>query len=229
ALVLILFSLISETDNIDLTGQRILYTPIGSGIAFLASYFLLPVWESSQIKGNLSSTLKANLAYFKAIISRFSNTPSHPTDLKLVRKDVLTETARLGSAFQNILNEPKHKQENVPYINEFVILNHILSSYLASLSSTLEESEVTEITNYEYLKLIQKTRFSLQEAISRIDEKVYKTNIELPEIPKMQGPENSDDLFLGKQLRLITKVSGDIEKLTKNSFALPGDQKADFM
>ena len=225
ALVLILFSLISDSDNLDLTGQRILYTIIGSGIAFLSSYFILPVWESSLVRNHLANTLKANLAYFKAIISRFSNTPSPATDLKLVRKDVFTETARLGAAFQNILNEPKHKKENLPYINEFVILNHILSSYLASLSSTMEETEDPVISNHEYLKLIQKTRVMLQEAISRIDAEPYKVKIELPDIPKNAEEESSDDLFLGRQLRLIAKVAGDIEKLTKKHFALPADEK----
>lgn len=224
ALILILFSLISDTNNMDLTAQRILYTIIGSGIAFLASYFILPIWESSQIRYLMSNTLKANLIYFKIIISRFTKDPFPTTDYKLARKDVLMETANLGTAFQKMLDEPKHKQENLPYINEFVVLNHILSSYLASLSSDLEEIHAPGTMSYAHLKLIQKTRLFLQEAISHIDERPFKIDLELPDISKEANKENSDFLLIEKQLRLIKKVSADIEKISKAHIKLPNDR-----
>ena len=69
ALILILFSFMYETTYMDLTAERILYTFIGSAIAFLASFFILPSWESSQIKGDLSDILKANLIYLQAILA----------------------------------------------------------------------------------------------------------------------------------------------------------------
>lgn len=224
ALILILFSLISETNNMDLTAQRVLYTIIGSGIAFLASYFILPIWESAQIKLLMSSTLKANLVYFKTIISRFTNDPFPVTDYKLARRDLLMETANLGSAFQKMLDEPKRKQENLPYINEFVVLNHILSSYLASLSSDLEEIPAPMIMSYAHLKLIQRTRSLLQDAITHIDEKPFKIDLGLPDIPKETNKETPDFLLIEKQLRLIKKVAADIEKLSKAHIKLPNDQ-----
>ena len=220
ALILILFSLVSHTNNMDLTVKRISYTVIGSAIAFLASYFILPSWESSQIKTHMSNILKANLLYFKEVISRFNNKALPSTDYKLSRKNVLMQTANLGSAFQRMLSEPKNKQENMAYINQFVVLNHILSSYLASLSSDLEEIPAQEMS-YEHLKLIKKTNYLLREAISHFEDEPFEINLELPDIPKETSAENSDLLFVQKQLMLINKISADLVKLNKTHMIDP--------
>lgn len=214
ALLLILFSLISEINNMDLTIKRISYTIIGSVVAFFGSYFILPSWEASQIKVHMSNILKANLLYFKEIISGFGNHNGSDISYKLSRKEVHMQTANLGSAFQRMLSEPKNKQENLAYINEFVILNHILSSYLASLSSNFEEIHDQELISAEHLKLINKSNLLLQEAISHFDKAPFKIHLELPGISK-ETKENSDLLFIQKQLRLIQKVAADIVKLNK--------------
>src|SRR5690606_6645862 len=209
ALTLMLFSLTAETDNIDLTKQRVLYTILGSGIAFLGSYFILPVWESSQIKELMSNTLKANLKYFTTIIARLTSDRFPSTAHKLARKDVLIETANLGSAFQKMIDEPRSKQKNLPYINEFVVLNHILSSYLASLSSDLEEVSVQLRMSYAHQKLIKKTVFLLQEAIGHIDDELFKIDIDFPNISKNSNDEDSASLLIERQLRLVKKVAAD--------------------
>ena len=216
ALILILFSLISESNNMDLTARRIGFTIIGSAIAFIASHFVLPSWESSQIRTHMTNMLKANLVYFKTIISGSGSNDYPSTEHKLARKEVLLKTAKLGAAFQKMIDEPKKKQENLPHINEFVILNHILSSYLASLSASMEGIQFQDAMGYEHLKSINKTRHLLQEAISHYDQKPFRINFELPDIPKGTIRDNPDSRFIQRQLRLIEKVSADIVKLNKD-------------
>ncbi|MEK6480962.1 FUSC family membrane protein [Catalinimonas sp. 4WD22] len=221
ALILILFSFIYKTSNLEVTSERIVYTLIGSAIAFLVSYFVLPSWESSQIKNNLINILKANLIYLQKIIARSSDKSFPITDYRLARQDVYMQTANMGSAFQRMLHEPKNKQERAPYINEFVVLNHILSSYLAALSSSLEENHVKKVINTEHLKLIRKSKFLLQEAIKHIDQKPFNIDFELPDITEETDCDNSDAQFIQKQLELIRKVSSDLEKLSQNLSKLP--------
>lgn len=216
AFILILFSFIYRTSNLEVTLERVLYTLIGSALAFMSSYFIFPHWESAQIKPYLSAILKANLTYFQKIISRFGEQPVSIIDFKLARKDMYVQTAHLGAAFQRILNEPKSKQESTAYLNEFVVMNHMLSSYLASLSSTFEEDKAPELISYDHIKSVRKTKFLLQEAIKHIEHHPFEIDFGLPKVSKEKRlEENADMEFIGKQLRLIKKAASDIEKLSE--------------
>ncbi len=221
ALILILFSFIYQNNDLAVTLERILYTIIGSLIAFMASYFVFPNWEYHHIKIPMEGILKANLNYFLKIASRFGDAPASTTDLKLARKNVYVQTANLGAAFQRMLNEPKSKQENISKLNEFLVMNHMLSSYLASLSS-LNESDAPPHVNQEHIKSARRTKFLLKEAILHLNDGYVDEDLTFPAVDD-SGPEKSmsDTDFIQRQLRLIKKVSADIEKLTKQLEEIP--------
>lgn len=222
ALILILFSFIYQNSDLAVTFERILYTLIGSGIAFTASYFIFPNWEYSHIKIHMEAILRANLNYFLKIVSRFGDSPASITASKLARKNVYVQTANLGAAFQRMLNEPKSKQENISYLNEFVVMNHMLSSYLASLSSALSEVDASKQANQEHIKSARRAKFLLQEAILHINDDPGDMSFEFPRIDDNKvAKESTDTDFIQRQLRLIKKVSADIEKLTKQLDAIP--------
>ncbi|GJM05457.1 MAG: hypothetical protein DHS20C09_14480 [marine bacterium B5-7] len=223
ALILILLSFIYETSNLYLTSERILYTVIGSAIAFTSSYFILPTWESLQVKPYLADNLKANLTYLQQIVARLDEKTFSATSFKLARKELYMQTAHLSAAFQRMLHEPKSKQGNATLINEFVVLSHILSSYLASLSSSMEEAPIQKVMNVEHLKLIRKTKSHLKRAINHIDKAPFAIDLKLPEISENTVDKNSDSLFLHKQLDLIEKVSAEIEKLSATLSELPNN------
>nr|WP_240731653.1 hypothetical protein [Hymenobacter radiodurans] len=64
----------------------------------------------------------------------------HPPDFihyRLARKDVYVSSANLAAAFQRMLSEPKSKQQRSEDVHQFVVLNHILSSNIATLSAAL--------------------------------------------------------------------------------------------
>lgn len=218
ALVLILFSFLYQTSNLDVTMERVLYTFVGSAIAFCASYFIFPSWESFQIKTYLSAIVKANLTYFEKIISRFGNHPVDTTAFKLARKDVYVQTANLGAAFQRMLNEPKSKQENTAYLNEFIVLNHMMSSYLASFSSVLEETQTPLLLSEEHIRLIRKTKSLLLESIKVIDQKPFAIDFEIPRLPSERSAQNYDVLFIQEQLNSIKKAATGIERLSKTLY-----------
>ena len=222
ALILILFSFLYENSDLGVTFERILYTLIGSGIAFMASYFVLPNWEYSHIKIHMEAILKANLNYFLKIVSNFGSSPHSTIDLRLARKNVYVQTANLGAAFQRMLNEPKSKQENISYLNEFVVMNHMLSSYLASLSSSLTETDDPPQANQEHIKSARRTKFLLKEAIVHLNNEFKDLDFDFPTLEDSQTEkENSEADFIQRQLRLIKKVSADIEKLTKQLDEIP--------
>lgn len=215
ALVLILLSFIYESSSLYLTTERIMYTVIGSVVAFTTSYFVLPTWESVHIKSYLSDSLKSNLIYLQQIIAILNAKTYSDTSFQLARKELYMQTAHLSAALQRMLHEPKRKQVYASYINEFVVLSHILSSYLASLSSSLEDVRIQKLINIDHVKLVRKTKIHLEQAITLIEKEALVINFEFPDLKADNQSNDSDTIYIQKQLELIEKVSSDIEKLSK--------------
>ena len=210
-LILIFFSFINNTDNSTvIASERIVDTLIGSFIAIVFSYLIFPHWESFQIKTHLSKILKANLSYFEHIILRQSLLPITPIEYKLSRKEVYVHTANLAAAFQRMMNEPKNKQHQIKEVHKFVVLNHILSSYLANLSASFAENLFS--INSAQLKLIRKTRFYLEEAIEKVNNKPGEENKTKLHI---HLSEDKSDPNITEQLEMITKISADISKISE--------------
>lgn len=206
--IFILYSIIYASERATtIASERIIDTIIGSVIAIVFSYFILPHWESFQFKTFLPQILIANLRYLENIILRQSLFPVSETEYKLARKDVYVHTANLAAAFQRMMNEPKNKQHHIKEVHKFVVLNHILSSYLANLSASFQEKTCS--INAEQLKLIRKARFYLEEAILKLNpenQQTIKLNIHLS--------ESKVDTQITEQLEMITKISADLSKIT---------------
>lgn len=206
--IFILFSFIYASESTTtIASERIIDTLIGSLIAIVFSYFIFPHWESLQFKTFLPQILIANLKYLENIILRQSLFPVSATDYKLARKEVYVHTANLAAAFQRMMNEPKTKQHKIKEVHKFVVLNHILSSYLANLSVSFQEKP--SAINAEQLKLIRKARFYLEEAIGKFEvenQQGIKLNIHLS--------ETKADAQITEQLEMITKISADLSKIT---------------
>lgn len=136
--------------------------------------------------------------------------PVNVTEYRLARKNVYVNTANLSGAFQRMLQEPKSKQRRIKEIHKFVVLNHILSSYLANLSASFAETEAT--INSDQLKLIRKIRFYLEEAVGKIDAKIEAgTNTKL----HIHLSDKKNDPQITEQLELITKLSAEISKMSE--------------
>jgi uncharacterized membrane protein YccC len=209
--ILILYSFINVAANTTIiASERIIDTLIGSFLAIVSSYILFPDWESAQFKQLLPQMIKANLNYFEHIILRQSLLPTSVTEYKLARKNVYVNTANLAGAFQRMMQEPKSKQHHIQEIHKFVVLNHILSSYLANLSESFTESDAT--INSEQLKLIRKSRFYLEEASEKIDSGIEgstQTKLHIHLSDKKVDPQ------ITEQLELITNLSAEISKISE--------------
>lgn len=209
--ILILFSFLNVANNTtEIASERIIDTLIGSFLAIVSSYVLFPDWESTQVKQFLPKMIKANLAYFEHIILRQSLLPSSVTEYKLARKNVYVNTANLAGAFQRMMQEPKSKQHHIKEIHKFVVLNHILSSYLANLSANFTENSST--INSEQLKLIRKTRFYLEDAIEKLDS---KTDASTQTKLHIHLSDKENDPQVTEQLELITNLSAEISKMSE--------------
>jgi len=207
--VLILFHFLG-LGALDVAGERLLDTAIGSALAFLASYFLFPQWESENLRGYMADVLKANIEYLEKLKIIFSGNKISSIDYKLMRKELFVSTANLAGALHRTLSEPKSKQGHVREIYEFVVLNNVLSSNIASLTAAAYNKEK------RYAKQFMVT---VNNSITMLNEGLQKLGnnfIDLKEYPPGNSFDDSQsaNIQVKEQLDFIYKISFDIKKIT---------------
>ncbi|WP_026898342.1 FUSC family protein [Daejeonella oryzae] len=210
--ILILFSFLGE-NNLNIARERIIDTFIGSFIALLANNFVLPSWEYQQLKKYVQEVLIANYNYLLKVADNMAGKPFDITSYKLARKSVYLSSANIGSAFQRMLSEPKKKQKNNKELHKFIVLNHILSSYTATLISSLDHLNSQNVQP-EHVKMIRKSLFTISEMINDANLDPipdFKSTEELIlNIPPATDPENR---ILTEQLEFVNKLCTDIQKI----------------
>ncbi len=210
--VLILFHFLG-LGYITIVKERIVDTVIGCVIAFTASYLLLPKWEGEQLPDVLKGMLKANFKYLQTVSQSLIGKPVALLDYKLARKEVYVQSANLSAAFQRMLSEPKQKRKSSKQLHQFVVLNHILFSNIASVAATLLP-KAERVYPAEMVRPVKRSLHSLSTAVNGLDKtfaapQLVRVNEETPEIEN-----NSDERLLQEQLEFIQSVSADIEKIT---------------
>ncbi|MBC7887720.1 MAG: FUSC family protein [Ferruginibacter sp.] len=197
---------------INIVEERVLDTAIASVLAFFSSYFLFPHWESKQLEAHMASVLKANISYLKKLKYFFSGDTGSLLDYKLVRKELYVSTANLSAALYRMLSEPKNKQENAPEINEFVVLNNVLSSNIASLFS-INTSNEQQAGTKEILQPLNRSFILLEESLQMMDRSYQPGIQEAGTMPASQG--QVPDQQMKEHVDFIYKLAVDIKKVVQ--------------
>lgn len=215
--ILLLFEFLGA-GSISLARERIYDTLIGSAIALIANYFVLPTWEYEKLKETMREMVIANLGYFKEVAGLyFEPSAHHLTKYKVARKDVYVTSAELSSLFQRMFSEPKSKQKYMVELHQFTVLNHLLTSYTASLSLYYKEHNFNQLNFDDLQPLANNTSYLLNLA----SENLVKQSDELTNVPLVRRTEDDKlpDAHAGaavvEQFDLIQKVAYDIFKLTE--------------
>ncbi len=137
--LVLFFHLLYPNDFKVVLTDRLIDTFIGSVIAFLASMFLMPSWEHSSIRSFMINVLEDNIRYYRAVGAAFIPGSTLLPEAQLpARKRALVALANVSDAFARMLSEPKRHQKGIEHIHRFVVLNHTLSSHIATLSFYLK-------------------------------------------------------------------------------------------
>jgi uncharacterized membrane protein YccC len=200
--------------------ERIVDTLIGSSIALVASYLIFPTWEFDQIQDSLKDVIKANLMYLVKVAETIAGIPVNTIEYKLARKEVYVKSANLSAAFERMTSEPKRKQKKVKEIHKFVVLNHILSSYIATVASTLL-SKPPATDEAENLKLVKRSLAVLNDSSEKLGGGVTQTGNLKPNVAvnSVARSNQQDEVLLKEQLGFINKISVDIARVTGNILA----------
>lgn len=214
--ILVLFDFLGM-GSLSVARERIYDTLIGSGIALLASYSLFPNWEHEKLKQSMVDVIMANKNYFKQVTLLYFEKTHNLTNYKVARKEVYVNSSNLASLFQRMFSEPKSKQLYIQELHQFTVLNHLLSSYIATLSLYNKEHDFI-YHNFEELKPVsENTIYLLDLAAENL--KVHKE--EMSNVPLIRRKNinelavENENMIIAEQFDLIQKVAYDIFKLAE--------------
>ena len=93
----------------------------------------------------------------------FTGNPVTNTKYKLSRKNAFVALANLSDAFNRMMSEPKSKQKNIKELHQFVVLNHTLTSHIATLASYVRPLS-EKYASQDFIPATNKTIARLEDA-----------------------------------------------------------------
>lgn len=165
AYLLIFYHFLSPQNFKILLKERIVDTLIASAIAFVASSFLFPSWERKKFKPAMVAMLGSVKDYFAVIADSFGGRKIDKTAQQVARKEALIALANLSDAFNRMLSEPKSQQQGIEVLHQFVVLNHMLTSYIATLSHYIQVEMVPDSID-EFIGVAADIQQQLADAIN---------------------------------------------------------------
>ena len=219
--VLIAFHFLYNHDFREIVRDRVVDTAIGSCIALAAGFVFLPVWSHETMRESMLEMIRANQRYFALVARSYTGKTSSVDDFKVARKEAFVALANLSDNFQRILTEPRSKQQNVPFMHQFVVSCQMFTAHTASLAyynQTLQKKYALE----DFDDMVLEVNIHLDNARSLLGEKLAATGPVQPAAPSAPGPPTySDDARLTAlrtvtdQFEILHTLSRDIENAVR--------------
>lgn len=184
--VLLWFNFLNPEHITAVLQDRVIDTVIGSIIAYFVSSYVLPVWEHTQINQYMREALNANRKYFDNVSLIFTGASLNIGELKLHRKEAIIAMANLSDNFQRMLSEPKRQQLKMEEHHQFVATSHMLTSYIASLSTYAQTVGQTYLSD-EFKPMIKQIDRQFETAVQVLEgEKNIGTEVIKESLPQNQ-------------------------------------------
>ena len=136
--LLVLFCFSQIGDGYQLIWPRLFDTLLGSLIAGLAVFFILPDWQGRRLNQMIASVLSCNARYLRQIMQQYETGKRDDLDYRLARRDAHNADAALSTTLANMLLEPGHFGRDAELGFRFLVLTHTLLSYLSALGAHRE-------------------------------------------------------------------------------------------
>ncbi|SDH44511.1 TIGR01666 family membrane protein [Pseudomonas benzenivorans] len=138
--LLVLFCFNQVGDGYGLIVPRLVDTLLGSLIAGLAVFLILPDWQGRRLNRMLASTLSCSSTYLRQIIQQYASGKRDDLAYRLARRNAHNAEAALSTTLGNMLMEPGHFRKEADIGFRFLVLSHTLLSYLSGLGAHRGES-----------------------------------------------------------------------------------------
>ncbi len=202
--IIFIYSLINP-NAFEVIQFRVLDTVIGSAIAVLANYIIVPSWEADNLKQVLAKALQRNKEYLLATRDLYVDPANHQLSYKVSRKEAFLAISNLNAAFQRLSQDPKSKQREFQLIYEIVTLNQTMVSAIASIGNFITNHQTTAASE-EFQVLVKRIVNTLQIAAESI-----KSNKKKEEPLGTKG-ELAEEILKNKYEALSNRRDEDIRQ-----------------
>ncbi|WP_437881975.1 YccS family putative transporter [Pseudomonas sp. LRF_L74] len=125
-------------DGYALILPRLVDTVLGTLIAGLAVFFILPDWQGRKLNQVLSNTLACNSRYLVQIMQQYESGKRDDLSYRIARRNAHNADAALSTTLSNMLLEPGQFRKDAETGFRFLVLSHTLLSYLSGLGAHRE-------------------------------------------------------------------------------------------
>ncbi|GGK04658.1 YccS family putative transporter [Pseudomonas matsuisoli] len=216
-MVLLCFNQIS--DGFGLIWPRLVDTVLGTVIAGLAVFLILPDWQGRRLTVMLANTLSSNARYLQAVMAQYDSGKRDDLNYRLARRNAHNADAALSNSLSNMLMEPGHFRRDADAGFRFLVLSHTLLGYLSALGAhrdALPDDATSDELIDRASAFIQKT---LEEVASGLrNESTIAVHSDTEETLTNELEQMPDDLpeshrLVRTQLALILRQLGPLRTL----------------
>ena len=202
--IIFVYSLINP-NAFEVIQFRVIDTIIGSAIAVIANYTILPSWEADNLKQVLLNALRMNRAYLLATQDLYADRSEHQLAYNVARKEAFLAISDLNAAFQRLSQDPKSKQREFQLIYEIVTLNQTMISAIASIGNFVSNHKITAASE-EFNILVKRIANTLQISRESIEETSTKEKLAEERV------EAAEEKLRGKYQALSSMRDEDIRE-----------------
>lgn len=213
--LLVLFCFNQVGNGYGLFIPRLVDTLLGSLIAGLAVFLILPDWQGRSLNRMVATTLSCNSTYLRQIIEQYAQGKRDDLRYRLARRNAHNADAALSTTLANMLMEPGHFRKESDIGFRFLVLSHTLLSYLSGLGAHRGEIQLDE-TQQHLLTSAEQLAASLDEIARGLIDKsgvaIHSDAEEQLALELEQVPDELDDQqrLVQTQLALICRQLGPI-------------------
>ncbi|SVJ57742.1 efflux (PET) family inner membrane protein YccS [Klebsiella pneumoniae] len=194
--LLVLFCFNQVGDGYGLILPRLFDTLLGSLIAGLAVFLVLPDWQGRRLNRMLANTLACNSRYLRQIMQQYATGKRDDLDYRTARRNAHNADAALSTTLSNMLLEPGHFRKDAEIGFRFLVLSHTLLSYLSGLGAH-RESLPEDASDGLLERAAERLSASLEEIAASLEQKrpvaIYSEEEEALAKELEQMPEDMDD------------------------------------
>jgi len=140
AITLLVLSCFNQVgDSYGLIWPRLVDTLLGSLIAGLAVFLILPDWQNRQLNRVLANTLACNARYLRQLARQYRDGKRDDLTYRLARRDAHNADAALSSTLSAMLMEPDQFRRDADAGFRFLVLSHTLLGHLSALGAHREQ------------------------------------------------------------------------------------------
>ncbi len=114
---------------------RLVDTVLGTLIAGLAVFTILPDWQGRQLHRVVANVLDCNGRFLRQLMQQYATGKKDDLDYRVARRDAHNADAALSTALSNMRLEPGHFRKDAEVCFPVLVVSHTLLSYLSALGA----------------------------------------------------------------------------------------------